>query len=129
MRLAPPEKQEVLTPMVYGQPDYSRTSNAAALTFERGDLGSGETVLRPGGTLSCSSPAVGRDRPPSLMDARQRPGRIHRHYHPRALCARTIPSWLGSPRRRRLKDILPASVSAKSAMIPADPCRRTQRTL
>jgi hypothetical protein len=28
----------------------------------------------------------------------------------------------------RLKDVSPAAVSAKSAMIPADPCRRTQGT-
>ena len=34
MRLAPPERQEVPVPMLDGQPDYGRISNAAALTFE-----------------------------------------------------------------------------------------------
>jgi hypothetical protein len=34
MRLAPPERQEIPVPMLDGQPDYGRISNAAALTFE-----------------------------------------------------------------------------------------------
>jgi FkbM family methyltransferase len=42
MRLAPPERQEVSTPLLGGQPDYSRISNAAALTFEVVETGSGE---------------------------------------------------------------------------------------
>jgi FkbM family methyltransferase len=42
MRLAPPERQEVLTPMLQGQPDYARITNAAALTFDFVDDGSGE---------------------------------------------------------------------------------------
>ncbi|HTW28930.1 MAG TPA: FkbM family methyltransferase [Acetobacteraceae bacterium] len=42
MRLAPPERQEIPTPMADGQPDYARISNAAALTFESLDGGAGE---------------------------------------------------------------------------------------
>jgi FkbM family methyltransferase len=42
MRLAPPERQEVSTPMRDGQPDYARIANAAALTFEVVDGGSGD---------------------------------------------------------------------------------------
>ncbi|MFX1802696.1 FkbM family methyltransferase [Paraburkholderia sp. A1RO-5] len=34
MRLAPPERQEIPTPMLEGQPDYTKIENAAALTFE-----------------------------------------------------------------------------------------------
>jgi FkbM family methyltransferase len=34
MRLAPPERQEIPLPLREGKPDYSRISNAAALTFE-----------------------------------------------------------------------------------------------
>lgn len=42
MRLAPSERQEVLTPMRDGQPDYARLDNAAALTFEVVENESGE---------------------------------------------------------------------------------------
>jgi hypothetical protein len=42
-----------------------------------------------------------------------------------------VPYLRGWTRREdgQLNDISPASASAKSAMVPADPCRRTQRTL
>jgi FkbM family methyltransferase len=42
MRLAPPERQEVPIPLRDGEPDYVRISNAAALTFEIVDNGSGD---------------------------------------------------------------------------------------
>ena len=42
MRLAPPDRQEVPTPMRDGHPDYARITNAAALTFEVADEGGGE---------------------------------------------------------------------------------------
>jgi hypothetical protein len=42
MRLAPQERQEIPVPMSDGQPDYARISNAAALTFDRADDGSGD---------------------------------------------------------------------------------------
>jgi FkbM family methyltransferase len=43
MRLAPGERQEVETPMLNGQPDYARISNAAALTFDFLEAGAGDT--------------------------------------------------------------------------------------
>jgi FkbM family methyltransferase len=42
MRLAPPERQEVPIPLRDGQPDYARIANAAALTFEVVNNGSGD---------------------------------------------------------------------------------------
>jgi FkbM family methyltransferase len=42
MRLAPPERQEVPSPQFNGQPDYAHITNAAALTFEVPDDGSGD---------------------------------------------------------------------------------------
>jgi FkbM family methyltransferase len=47
MRLSPEERQEVPTPMLDGQPDYAQISNAAALTFEVADSGSGEVRAVP----------------------------------------------------------------------------------